>query len=80
MHIINSSVSLSLDEYRDIVNGRFKTFKCTSCEGKGWYWVHEDGYKRDPAKGESAEDFYKHPCVDVEDGDCGGVGFNILFT
>lgn len=80
MDMTSSSVTLSLDEYKELVNGRFKVFKCQSCEGKGWYWVHEDGYKRAPANVENYENFYKHPCEDIHNGDCGGAGFNVVFS
>ena len=60
-----------------IVNGKFKMFQCTQRAGKGWYHVHEDGTKREPAEGESLEDFYEHPC-DFSNEDCGGLGFNIV--
>lgn len=35
---------------------------CPSCEGKGWYWVHEDGTKRDPLPSEDPSEFYRHEC------------------
>lgn len=76
MYISGSdTVSLSFEEFRSVVNGKFKVFKCTSCFGKGWYWVHEDGTMRDPLPSESEDDFYKHPCTDNDE--CGGLGFHV---
>lgn len=72
------TVVLSFDELRQLVNGKFDVRKCTSCFGKGWYWVHEDGTIRDPNDGESEDSFYEHPC-EGGDTDCGGVGFHIKF-
>ncbi len=74
-----SSVILTMEEYKMLVGGQFKVFKCTSCFGKGWYWVHEEGVKRDPLAGESEDDFYQHECVDESDGDCGGSGFRVVY-
>ena len=71
-------MEISKDEYKKLVNGQFRSFKCTTCGGDGWYWVHEDGTKRNPTVGESMDDFYKHPCTD-DDG-CGGVGFRVVFN
>lgn len=70
-------MEISREEYKKLVNGLFRSFKCTSCDGNGWYWVHEDGTKRDPKLGESHDDFYQHPCD--EEGECGGMGFRVVF-
>lgn len=64
------------DEVKALVNGKFTTRKCTDCEGKGWFWVHEDGTQRNPTADESQDDFYEHPCGEDE---CNGLGFNIVF-
>lgn len=71
-------ITLTAEQFSSLVNGKFKTFKCTSCDGKGWYWVYEDGTQRDPKRGESVDDFYRHPC-DFDEGDCGGAGFRVVY-
>lgn len=72
------SVTLDVGDFKKLVNGRFKTFKCTSCDGNGWYWVHENGYRQTPKDGDDMDQFDKTPC-DYDDEDCGGVGFRIVF-
>ena len=71
-------IALTTEQYQKLVNGRFKSFKCTQCDGKGWYWVHEDGTKRDPNSSESHDDFYEHPC-NFDENDCDGVGFRVVY-
>lgn len=77
MEIYHNTVTMDIDEFKKLVNGRFRVFPCTQCFGKGWYWVHEDGTKRDPTDGEDEFDFYEHPCNDDEE-DCGGAGFRVV--
>ena len=77
MQHFHNTVTLTHEELVAIVNGRFKTFQCTSCFGKGWYWVHEDGTRRDPGKDESHDDFYPHPCT-FDEHDCQGLGFTVV--
>lgn len=80
MHLLNcDNVVLSFDELQRLVHGKFDVRKCTSCFGKGWYWVHEDGTQRDPNVDESMDDFYIHTCI-FDDDACGGVGFHIKFS
>lgn len=69
---------LTKEEYTKLVNGKFTRFKCTSCDGNGWYWVHETGTKRNPTADESEDDFYRHEC-NFDENDCDGLGFNVVF-
>lgn len=57
----------------------FRSFQCTSCDGKGWYYVSDDGIKRNPTNGKSLDDFYKHEC-NFDENDCGGVGFRVVYN
>ncbi len=80
MHVHEfDNVTLSKDELKKLINGKFKTFKCINCEGRGWYWVDDMGTMRCPGKDDSVDSFYRHPCKDLYDGDCGGVGFRVVF-
>ncbi len=72
------SITLSADEFRKLVAGRFTVFACPACFGNGWYWVHETGDRRNPAADESKGDFYRHEC-NFDDDDCGGVGFRVVY-
>lgn len=75
-HFSCDDFTLSVDEIKALVKGKFNTRKCPDCEGKGWFWVYEDGTQRSPTKGEDEDDFYQHPCGDEE---CNGLGFFIVF-
>ena len=68
------SFVLEKNEVVKLVNGKFKTFKCTTCSGKGWYWVREDGEMIDPPTVEDGNEYYEHPCED-----CKSLGFTIVF-
>lgn len=70
-------MDIPMEDFRAIMQGRFKPFKCAQCDGKGWYWVHENGVKRAPGKDESPDDFYRHTC-DFDENDCGGSGFRYV--
>lgn len=67
-------VRVDKKDYKKLVNGKFKSYRCTTCCGNGRYWVHADGTKRDPNFHESVNDFYEHPCED-----CNELGFNVVF-
>lgn len=67
---------ISKEDYTAIVNGRFKSFTCTTCDGNGWYWVYHDGTKRNPGANETHDDFYRHECTG-ETG-CDGLGFRVV--
>lgn len=71
-------IQLTGEEYVALVNGRFQVRKCTICDGKGWYWVHEDGYRSEPRQGDNPDEFYRHPC-EFDDNECGGYGFRVIY-
>ena len=73
-----SSMTFSFEEVRMLTSGKYAVHKCTSCFGNGWYWVHEDGVKRDPKDGEDLDAFYQHTC-EFDENECGGLGFHIVF-
>lgn len=54
---------------------------CTNahCDGKGWYYVHDDGTKRNPVAGENLDEFYQHECSFDDDDECGGHGFRVVY-
>ena len=77
MYVYNDeSFVLDIDDIKALVKGKFNVRKCIDCEGKGWFWTHEDGTPRNPTAEENHDDFYKHPCGDDE---CNGLGFFIVF-
>lgn len=71
------NISLSLDEFKKLVTGRFHYITCPSCEGKGWYWVHENGEIQNPT-GDDTSQYYQHPC-NASDDECGGVGLRVVY-
>lgn len=68
--------ALEKSELVKLVNGKFKSFKCTACDGKGWYWVREDDNMIDPLaqSGEGGDLDYKLACTE-----CDGLGFKLKF-
>lgn len=78
MIIKNSNVILSKDEFTKLLLGKFQLRKCLHCDGKGWYYVHDDGTKRNPFENESLDHFYQHSCNHDND-ECNGIGYNIIF-
>ena len=74
------SVVLTREQYFNLVNGNFTMHQCTHCDGKGWYYVHDDGTKRNPVAGENLDEFYQHECsFDDDDDECGGHGFRVVY-
>ena len=69
-----SEIRIDKQDYKKLVNGKFKSFRCTMCAGHGWYWVHEDGTIRSPKWDEPADAYYQHPCEE-----CNELGFNVVF-
>ena len=75
-HYCSDEFVLSVDEIKAMLKGKFNVRKCPDCEGKGWFWVHDDGTQRNPTNTENEDDFYQHQCGDEE---CNGLGFFIVF-
>lgn len=78
MKIFADEITLTKEEFLQLVSGRFKTFKCPYCEGNGWYWVDQDGMKRSHDDENLGEFYYQHVC-DFDETECGGLGFRVVF-
>jgi len=72
-------IILTKEQYSKLVRGQFTVHSCPNCDSKGWYWVHEDGTKRNPDATESHDDFYKHEC-NFDENDCDGHGFRVVYN
>lgn len=42
MKIFYDEITHTEEKCLNLVSGRFKSFKCPSCEGNGWYWDGQD--------------------------------------
>lgn len=74
----NIMVNLTKEEYQKLIRGNFTVHQCPSCDGKGWYFVDDNGIKRNPSSDENLDNFYKHECNFDED-DCDGMGFKVVY-
>jgi hypothetical protein len=70
--------SLSVDEIKQLVSGKFKISPCVECYGKGYVYSDENGevFHTINESIHNIDDMEKSTCEDDPYG-CGGLGFNI---
>ena len=71
--------SFTKEQTMQLLQGQFQARKCLSCDGKGWYYVRDDGVKMNPAVGDDLANYHEQVCnFDVDE--CNGLGYHIIFN
>lgn len=71
MDILHDSIILSIDEFKSLIAGNFKTFRCLQCDGTGCENWNEDG--DDVRPGYSSSNDRENGSCEV----CRGIGYKI---
>lgn len=79
MHIYHDRATLRTEEIKQLVNGKFKIFPCTTCFGKGYVYSDENGqvFHTIDESVHNIDDMEKSTCDDDPFG-CSGLGFNLI--